>query len=96
MKNAIWEELTEEELYNAVLDDYSKYIKTDGDFIMWARKIVENMCLMMTKVTNFINYLNPKNAPKIAIPGNDYDLKSINKVWQKEAKTVLGEVWLPN
>ncbi len=96
MKNVIWEELTEEELYNAVLDDYSLNVKNDEDFIIWARKIVENLCLMMSKVTNFITYLDPKNSPKSTIPEKDYDLTSINKVWQGEAKTALGKVWLPN
>lgn len=96
MKNMNWEYLTEEELYNAVLDDYSKCVKNDGDFIMWAKKFVENLCLMMSKVTSFITYLDPKNSPKLVLHEKDYDLNSINKIWQGEAKIVLRKLWLPN
>lgn len=96
MKIIIWEELTEEELYNAVLDDFSMQVKNDQDFKKWAGKIVENLCLMMSKVNSFITYLDPKNSPKLVIPEKDYDLTSINKEWQREAKTALSKVWLPN
>lgn len=89
----IWEELTEEELYNAVLDDYSRHIKNDADFIMWAKKIIANLCLMMSKVTSIITYLDPKNSPKLVLPEKDYELNSINKVWQGEAKMMLRKLW---
>jgi hypothetical protein len=93
MKNVIWEELTEEELYNAVLEDHSKHVKTEVDFIMWAEKIVENLCLMMSKVTSFITYLNPKKTPNLLLSEKDYDLRTINKVWQGEAKLLLKKLW---
>jgi len=96
MKNTIWKELTEEELYNAILDDYSKHMKTNGDFTIWAKKIVGNLCLTMSKVTSFITYLDPKNSHTIILPEKDYDLKSINKVWQEEARIRLGKLWLSN
>ncbi len=92
----IWEELTEEELYNAILDDYSKHVKNDGDFIIWAKKFVGNLCLMTSKVTSFVTYLDPKNSHKIVLHEKDYDLKSINKVWRGEAKIMLGKLWFSN
>ena len=95
MITCIWDELTEEVLYNAVLDDYSKSVKNDGDFIMWAKEIVENLCFMMSKVTSFITYLDPKNSPKLVLPEKDYDLKSINKIWQGEANIILRKLWPP-
>ena len=93
MKNLIWEDLTEEELYNAVLDDFSKNVKTEVDYIAWAKKIVENLCLMMSKVSTFITYLDPKKIPGLIISEKDYDLKSINKIWQGEAKIILKKLW---
>ena len=71
MNNIIWEDLTEEELYNAVLDDYSKHVENNADFKKWARKIVANLCLMMSKVTSFITYLDPKNSVKLEFPENN-------------------------
>ena len=96
MKSIIWEELTEEELYNAVLVDFTMHVKNNEDFKKWAGNIVENLCLMMSKVTSFITYLDPKNSAKLVFPEKDYNLTSINKKWQKEAKTALIKVWLPN
>jgi hypothetical protein len=93
MKALIWEELTEEELYNVILEDFVKHVKTDADYIIWAKKIVENLCLMMSKVSTFIPYLDPKKTPRLVLPEKDYDLKSINKNWQGEAKTMLKKLW---
>ena len=93
MKSVIWEELTEEELYNAVLEGFSKHVKTDADYIAWAKRIVENLCLMMSKVSTFITYLDPKKTPRLVLPEKDYDLKSINKIWQGEARIMLKKLW---